>query len=167
MENLRDESEKLLSSIESAMNKLRADRDVLEEDLSEARVQVQRAEDREHALRGHLARLQTGGKYQRMQMVWLLARYIAASKGARESTERAVTEAKQRIELVWRRNLNLVESELATQNGRLDQMLDMKAKLRESLVSHKRELLIEHKMSSATVQQQLAELSERKQELQR
>jgi len=72
---------------------------------------------------------------------------------------------KERMNKAWNERMRILQDDSFRQKQRLDSVLEMKEGFREALMSHKRELLIEHKMSSAAVQKNLAELSERKQDL--
>lgn len=167
MEELREESERLLGSIESAMTKMRDERDLVESDLHDARAEISRLESQLDAQVQRTTQLLQSGRSMQLTMAWMVARHMKAVRLASVGAKEAASHAERQVTRLWQARVRAVERRLDAHRARASALLDMRAALHDTLTSHKRELLVEHKVKSTSCQNGLAELSEQRQEIQR
>jgi myosin heavy subunit len=166
LEELREESEKLLASIEGAMNKLREERDLTEEEAAELREQLEAQEELALKLRKDIEGLRKAGVLQGLRMIVLMSVHLKRYNAMvlRKDEERAV--ALQQLQEEWEQRYDMLVQELEAEREKVGAFLLMQSTLVQTLTHHKREMLLEHKMKSSVIQSDLADVYDRKQSLQ-
>ncbi|KAA0174115.1 hypothetical protein FNF27_04336 [Cafeteria roenbergensis] len=167
MEELREESERLLGSIESAMTKMRDERDLMESDLHDARAEVSRLEGELDAKEKRSTTLLQAGQSMQLTLAWMVARHVTALRQANIGASEAANHTERQVTRLWQARVRAVERRLGAHRARAAALLEMRAALHDTLTSHKRELLVEHKVKSTSCQKALAELSEQRLDIQR
>jgi hypothetical protein len=165
MEELREESEKLLASIESAMRKMRDERDLTEADLTDARAQIRKMEAEVEEEKRVNGRLRNAGRSMQLTMAYLIARFVRAQNALVLQNRATLKEAEKRVGKMWQERITKLELLLQDKQDAVEKLLDMKQALYETLTTHKREMLMEHKMRSTVLQKELADANEEKEKL--
>lgn len=166
MEELREESEKLLGSIEGAMNKLREERDLTEEECAELREQLEAQDELAFKLRKEIENLRKAGVLQGLKLVHVVAHDLKKFRDMVQRKDNERAQALERLEAEWAAKVESLEGQLQDEKDRVHELLLMQQSLFETLTAHKRELLLEHKVQSTVLQNELAEVYDRKQALQ-
>jgi len=163
MEELREESEKLLGSIEGAMNKLREERDLTEEECAELREQLEAQEELAFKLRKEIENLRKAGVLQGLKLMHVVAFDIKKFNNMVRQKDEQRERALQKMEEMWEARVQEAMLALQAEKENVAELLNMQKALFETLTEHKRELLLDHKVQSTVLQNELAEIYDRKQ----
>lgn len=167
MDALRLESEKLLASIEGAMTRLRDERDTFAEDASVAAAQLAAEQVLTGRLREAVAGLRRAGAVSNMRAYVLAGRYVSVLAAVRAADEaRRVSELRE-LNGAWAARYSELEGVSAEWRRKFYVLVQSRIDLTTTLTSFKRDLLVQHKVKSTALAQNLASLAESKAELNR
>jgi len=165
MDSLRVESDRLLASIEGAMGKLKEERDAARAAAAAAALRQGAAEERAASLRESVSALQRSGAVHRLQSLLLVGRY-AQVLAAHKADAAANLESRLADMLgAWRNRLAAVEEQLAAECARSAALLQLRAALQETLTGFKRDTVLEHKVRTMELAQEIAGLADTQGEL--
>jgi len=164
MDALRVESEKLLGSIEGAMTKLRDERDLAQEDTIQAQEELKKEKAETKRLKGIVAAQKRSGLLANLRAYLLAGRYISVLNRVKHDAENRRIQDLQALNTEWADKYGHLEQVLDEQKGKFRVLLRVRANMQETLTSFKREMLMQHKVKSTTLAQELASLSEAKAE---
>lgn len=148
------------------MNKLREERDLTEEECAELREQLEAQEELAFRLRKEIENLRRSGVLTTLKFMHVLAMDIKKYniKVAELNAQRE--EALKTLDEHWGERYVEKEAELETEREKVHAFLTMQDALHDTLTNHKREVLLEHKVQSTVLQNELAEVFDKKEALQ-
>lgn len=165
MQELKEESEKLLGSIENAMASLMNEKKTLERHLEEATERLDASEDTVYDYKTKLEQqMKLNGALQ-LRHIAATLRYITAHNAAMdelrdEADDMIIAEREQQEKEKAQLTERMDETE-----EKVHQLETLKRSMTDTLMSHKREVLVEHKVKSSVLQNELAELEDMRAEL--
>lgn len=162
---LQEESEKLLRSMEDAMNTLRDQKSRTEDKLEEVQLENKTLQSTIDDRDAKIAALKRASFAIRMHHVIAQTRYATAFRNVFKRMKAATLDAQQRTRSAFDARVNQLIAETRAAERRSASLQALHTSLRTTLLSHKRELLVAHKVQSNVVQEELAELEEAKEEL--
>jgi len=162
---LQEESEKIIGSVEEAMENLRAEKDNLVQDLGETKAQLEEVED---TLFDCQSDLQTSMKLDALHSLKLTVRLKSLEEKSKAEMEQSTAEWTERHE----KALKIHEAQCEKYEDDIRKLSDIakgaeerEQEIKDTLMNHKRETLMQHKIKSTVIQNDLALLSEQREEL--
>ena len=156
---LEAESEKLISSLEQAMAGLRRSKQETEDELAETKGMLEENEDTIYDLQQEakvklkegsfsMLRLTTGAIRQRINYLKML-----------EDKDKNLANEKVFMQREHDRSDEKRQQEIAVLEGILEACKEQRELMHETLVNHKRETLVEHKVQSGVISRELEQLA--------
>lgn len=164
MDALRVESERLLGSIEGAMTKLRDERDIAGEDAHQLQAALDKEKENSKRLRSLIAGLKRSGVVSTLKQYLLAGRYVSTLDRVQRDAEARRMYDLNMLNGEWADKYAVLEGQLEGVKAKMRVLIGMRHAMQETLTSFKREMLMQHKVKSTQLAQELASLSEAKAE---
>ncbi len=162
MDELRGESEQLIRDFEDVIAGVREEKSDLEVELEDARNAIEEAEDMAYDLQQQLNQANQAGAAMRLRCIIAMVQGVGAAKRVRDQETRKLRAVVARMDQLQRAALDRMASELESAQDRASQLDEVKLKMQDTLVNHKRDVLMQHKVQSTAIQSDLNVLAKQK-----
>jgi chromosome segregation ATPase len=162
---LEKQREKQVGRLTDALQKSEREKAEAKEDLDNLRDQLEESEDQNYDLKNQLSGVRRVGVMQRL---YLISSKIREAKNEKKLLADARLESDARIKQLSKQKDRQIDT-LRDKNSILDAEVrlheETRAAMHDTLVNHKRAMLMEHKVQSTVLQKDLAALIEQKDEV--
>ena len=165
MQALKEESEALIRDFEEAIALLREEKLSAETQLRDTKHQLEETEDLLYDSQQTAQKMHKAGAAMRLRCTLLVVQCVRAVKRARQQVEDRLNSRIADIQEKYSENNKRMHAQLEGAQERAAKLDEIKLKMQDTLVNHKREVLMEHKVQSAVIHTDLAALSKKKEEL--
>ena len=162
---LEKQREKQVGRLTDALQKTEKEKQEALEDLEHTREQLEEAEDQAYDLKNQLTGTRRVGVMQRL---YLISSKIQEAQNKKKALADARREADARVKELTRakaKQLTLLRDKNRLLDAEVRLHEETRAAMHDTLVNHKRAMLMEHKVQSTVLQKDLAALIEQKEEV--
>jgi chromosome segregation ATPase len=167
MDELKAESEQLISSFDAALKKLQSEKDTVEEALAACRVKLEEVEDRNFDTQHQVKRACKIGATLQIRLYMVAAHWIRSVKHLRDGFSKKQSEALRKQKQMMLKEQERLRLDMNEISAKLRGRQDLIEKMRSALMNHKREMLMDHKVQSTVLQSDIAVIEKERAEIEK
>merc|ERR1712100_178502 len=165
MKQLKEESEALIRDFEEAISLLREQKHNAERSLSDTQKSLEETEDLLYDSQQLAKKMHKAGTAMQLRCSLLVVQCISAVKRGKAQVAEQYEKRIHDMEAKTAEHNKRLHIQLEGAQSRASKLDEIKLQMQDTLVNHKREVLMEHKVQSAVIHSDLSVLSKKKDEL--
>jgi hypothetical protein len=167
LEELQMESEKLIGDVEQAMRRLKSEKDDLSRQLGQGKADLEKNEDTVYDLQTEVARVKEEVEEANKELEKAKQREHAQDRELEKQEEAAqrVDAERERDAVKHQAELDKARTEALDHAAQVNELQAKQEQMHDTLVNHKREVLMEHKIQSEVIQNDITLLLEHTDEI--